>query len=331
MPFKPTLKPIPDPDPMAKIFFSYSHKDEALRDELETHLAMLRNEGLIESWHDRRILAGDQFDQSIDIELENANIILLLVSPDFLASSYCYDIEMKRAMERHDADEARVIPVILRPCEGWTRAPFGKLLAAPRDGKPVTKWPDRDEAFGDVARQIRDALPTPQDSISTSPPQAPQQQTISSPRSSNLRLKKEFSEADQDRFLDEAFEYMARFFEGSLNELEQRNPEIETRFKRIDSQTFTATIYRNGNVASQCCIRCGGRRSFGNGITYSSDIDSRGNSFNESLSIEVGEQSLSLRPMGMGYIHHGDHQQANLTAEGASEYYWKMLIDPLQS
>jgi len=106
---------------MVRLFFSYSHVDEALRDRLETSLAMLRNEGLIESWHDRRIVAGDEIDAAIDEELEKAEIILLLVSPNFLASRYCYGIEVKRAMDRHKAGSARVIPLILRPANGSVR------------------------------------------------------------------------------------------------------------------------------------------------------------------------------------------------------------------
>src|SRR5688572_26894423 len=92
------------------VFFSYYHKDEELRDRLETHLAMLKRDGTIETWHDRRITAGDEFAGVIDEQLEIADLILLLVSADFLNSRYCYDVELKRAMERHTAGEARVIP-----------------------------------------------------------------------------------------------------------------------------------------------------------------------------------------------------------------------------
>lgn len=86
---------------MADVFFSYSHKDEALRDRLEVHLTMLKREGIIETWHDRRITAGDEFAGVIDARLESADLILLLVSADFLNSNYCFDVEMKRALERH--------------------------------------------------------------------------------------------------------------------------------------------------------------------------------------------------------------------------------------
>lgn len=143
---------------MATIFFSYCHTDEALRDRLETSLHALKRQGLIDTWHDRRIIVGEDFDGEVRHELERADVILLLISPDFIASDYCYDVEMKRALERHADREARVIPVILRACD-WRPLPFGKLLAAPRDGKPIRSWPDIDEAFLDVARKIRAALP----------------------------------------------------------------------------------------------------------------------------------------------------------------------------
>ncbi|MCP4656161.1 MAG: toll/interleukin-1 receptor domain-containing protein [bacterium] len=138
-------------------FFSYSHKDEVLREQLEVHLAPLKREDAIRTWHDREILAGEDWDGEIDKHLERADLILLLISPDFLASDFCFDREMTRAMKRHRTGEARVIPIILRPCD-WQRAPFGQLQALPKDGKPVTSWPDRDQAFLDVEQGIRRAI-----------------------------------------------------------------------------------------------------------------------------------------------------------------------------
>ena len=143
-------------DPVS-LFYSYSHKDERLRDQLETHLSLLQTQGVIRGWHDRRIEAGTEWDGAISQNLEDAGIILLLVSADFLASRYCRDVEVVRAMERHEAGTARVIPVILRPVDNWQSTPFGKLQALPKGGKPVTRWKDRDEAFANVTRGIRDA------------------------------------------------------------------------------------------------------------------------------------------------------------------------------
>lgn len=315
---------------MANVFFSYSHKDEALRDELEVHLAMLKREGVISAWHDRKILAGDELNGQIHARLSDAQVVLLLVSPDFLASSYCYDVEVARAMESHEQGRARVIPVILRPCDWKISTPFAKLLAVPTDGKPITKWPDRDEAWLNVVQQLRAALPKHTEAkIVQNPMKLLESMRSESPRSSNLRIRKEFSDADRDGFLDDAFEYMARFFEGSLEELEKRHSDLQTKFKRIDARTFTASIYQNGKAVARCGIRFGGSHGFGGGITFSHEDSVSSNSYNESLSIEATEQALFLRPMGMGHGW-GGGDKSQLTFDGAAEYYWEMLMAPLQ-
>ena len=143
----------PPPRPI-EVFCAYSHRDEARRDELETHLSILRRRGLISVWHDRRISGGMEWNDAISDHLNKADLILLLVSADFIASDYCYDKEVTRAMQRHQLREARVIPIILRHCD-WDFAPFSKLQALPKDGKPVEAWISRDEALKDVALGIR--------------------------------------------------------------------------------------------------------------------------------------------------------------------------------
>ncbi len=145
-------------DPQAlNVFFSYAHQDEELRDELDSHFGILKRGDKIRTWHDREILPGGEWAGAIDHHLEVADVILLLVSPAFIASDYCWDVELKRAMERHRAGEARVIPIILRPVD-WQDAPFGKLQALPEDARPVTTWPNRDLACLDVARGLRSAI-----------------------------------------------------------------------------------------------------------------------------------------------------------------------------
>lgn len=137
-----------------RLMCSYSHKDELLWDELKAHLAPLRRQELIEIWHDRRIAAGEEWSDEIARNLEEADIILLLVSAYFVDSDYCYGKEMKRALERHEEGEARVIPVVVRPTD-WSETPFAKLQALPRDGKAVTGWGDQHEAWTDVAKGVR--------------------------------------------------------------------------------------------------------------------------------------------------------------------------------
>lgn len=137
-----------------KVFFSYSHKDEILRDKLGNHLKILEYQRLISSWHDRKILPGEEWDHRISENLESADIILLLVSADFIASPYCWDVEIRRAMEKHESGESRVIPIILRRGD-WTGAPFSKLQCLPQNAKPVTNWTDRDAAFENITQGIR--------------------------------------------------------------------------------------------------------------------------------------------------------------------------------
>jgi tetratricopeptide (TPR) repeat protein len=141
----------------AQLFYSYSHKDEKLRDQLETHLSTLKRENRISAWHDRRITAGTEWKGEIDEHLKNSSVILLLVTANFLASDYCNDVELHFAMEQHEHGRARVIPVILRPCD-WKTTIFAKLQALPTDGKPVINWKTRDDAFLNVVEGIRKAL-----------------------------------------------------------------------------------------------------------------------------------------------------------------------------
>jgi len=149
--------PKPEPPPAVEpinVFYAYSHKDEALRDQLEKHLSLLRRMSVIKGWHERRVLPGGAWGHEIDEHVETADLILFLISADFLASDYSYGDEVKRAIERHETGEARVVPVILRPCD-WERTPFSDLQALPKGARPVMRWRSRDEALTNIAEGIR--------------------------------------------------------------------------------------------------------------------------------------------------------------------------------
>jgi tetratricopeptide (TPR) repeat protein len=137
-----------------EIFVSFAHEDSILRDELEKHLNILKRQGQIRSWYNREIQISKEWTHEIDVGINAAQIILLLVSPDFMNSDYCFGAEMKRALERHEAGEANIIPIILRPVY-WENAPFSRLQVLPTNGEPVTRWSDRDEAFLDIAIGIQ--------------------------------------------------------------------------------------------------------------------------------------------------------------------------------
>lgn len=137
-----------------RVFISYSQKDEKLRKDLETHLASLQRQGVIHSWHDRMIAVGSEWASAIDENLNAADLILMLISANFLASDYCNDKELKRAMERHQLGEARVIPIILKPSD-WHTTSLGKLQALPANLKAVTTWSNRDQAYLEITQGIR--------------------------------------------------------------------------------------------------------------------------------------------------------------------------------
>ena len=318
-----------------ELLFSYSHVDEDLRNKLEVHLAMLQRQGLISAWHDRRITAGSELHSTINAHIESAEIILLLVSPDFLASNYCYEIEMNRAMERHAAGEAKVIPVILRPCD-WVHPPLDRLRATPRDGKPVVKYSNIDDAFLEVVQDIRGAIAeltatgrhvTARSSTPSPASDLPRGQSPG--RSSNLRIKRSFNDHERDQFLEQSFEYIANYFEGSIGELKSRNPQVEVRFRRVDANHFTAAVYLNGRKESSCRLWLGGNFG-GHAIYYSSSDEGRDNSFNEQMSVDDDGYNLVLSPLGMLSFARGKEKESGLTQEGAAEHFWSALVDRLQ-
>ena len=139
------------------IFISYSRHDEALCGALEKHLALLEHEGAIRTWHQQRVDAGTERQTEIDVRLESADLVLLLISPDFIASDDCFGREVKRALERHGEGEARVVPILLRPTD-WRTAAFARLEALPSKGRPVSLWPDQDEAFVDIVQGLRSVI-----------------------------------------------------------------------------------------------------------------------------------------------------------------------------
>jgi len=137
-----------------KTFISYSHTDEELCMQLRTHLSTLKRRGLISEWYDRKIIPGEEWDKKIKQELKDAELILLLVSSDFIASDYCYDFEISKAIEKHEQKSAVLVPIVLRPCD-WKDLPFGKIQGLPKDAKAITTWSNIDEAFLNTIEGIK--------------------------------------------------------------------------------------------------------------------------------------------------------------------------------
>lgn len=148
---------MPQQTKKAKLFLSYARPDAASRDQLVEHLAVLHRQGYLDTWYDEQIVAGQPWAEEIEARLESSDIILLLVSPSFLASQFCYDVEMQRALQRHRERTAHVVPVILRPCD-WQASSLGTLKVLPGDGQPIVSRADEDTAFLEVVQGLRDIV-----------------------------------------------------------------------------------------------------------------------------------------------------------------------------
>lgn len=159
-----------------RVFLSYSHADDDMREKLARHLTILVRGGVISTWHDRMILPGEEWDGKIRAELGAADIVLLLISADFLSSNYCYEVEVQSALTRHKQGRGIVIPIIVHDCL-WHEAPFGRLQALPQDGRPISSWPNIHEALADVARGIQRTAEAIREPRASSLPSTPDRAT----------------------------------------------------------------------------------------------------------------------------------------------------------
>jgi hypothetical protein len=206
----------------------------------------------------------------------------LLISSDFIASDYCYQVEMTNALERHKRGEAVVIPVILREC-AWHQLPFGSIMAATIDGKPITRFASHDEGYVQVVNAVSRAIadmeakkPQRRANIPSPAPESPMFQTtdmVFIPRSSNLSLPRNFTDLDKDRARREGFDYVALYFENSLDELKNRHAGLEIDLHRLDADSFTCAVYINGSKVGQCAIWRGNQHHGMGDICYSQDSD----------------------------------------------------------
>ena len=312
---------------MSTLFFSYSHKDEALRDELEVHLAMLRRQGIVEAVHDRRIVAGSDLNQAIDAYLEQAEIVLCLLSPDFIASEYCYGVEMARALERHKAKQAHVIPVMLRHCD-WRSTPMAGLRGTPRDNKPVVAWADRDEAWLDVVGDVRAALKElgKRDIAPPSLPRQPTEIAPPRPRSANLSIPRQYSDLDRDRLLRDAFAFVQEYFANSLDEARARNAFVEGDVVVLDATRFTAACYREGQKLSAITVFTGGIARGGIGYHLSDAGDA--NTANGIFRLAEDDNGFGFRGQfdGLGY-----GQEEIRRKEDVAEVVWSVFFRPMQA
>src|SRR5260370_4426379 len=224
------------------IFYCYAREDRMLRDKLEIHLGTLKQLGKITSWYDRNISAGEEWEREIDDHLNKAHIILLLISPYFMHSDYSYGKEMKRAMERHAAQNARVIPIILRPVD-WEDTPFSQLQVLPTNGRAVTSWRNQDEAFLDIVKGIRKAIKELPATLSSNTPQRPSELIRSYTHYRAKRSQAKLAKCERDIELNpkDAFAYLEK--SRALSSLRQYQEALTADERAIELDPDIAYAY----------------------------------------------------------------------------------------
>ena len=284
------------------------------------HLRPLERAGIIAPWFDGYLVPGDDFDQEVRAALAASDFIGLLVTPRFLASDYCVEIEMEDAVRRHQAGQARVVPIIAKPCL-WQTTFLSKLLATPKDAKPISQWADADEAWNNVAHDLAIAAKTTSKAtgaVVSTPEHQPQSPVRSVATPFGLKASRSPTDQEIDDFLVTAFETVAAQFEASLAALSES---FSGRYRRLDANRFTATIYRAGAKTAGCTISTGG--AFGSrGIVYSGQDNGETNTMSEQLSPEVRDGQLGLKLL-MGSM--SSKTRDLLTPVGGAEHLWSLF------
>ena len=305
-----------------KAFISYSRKDEAALERLHIHLAVLRREGRIDEWFDREILAGGEIDAEIAERLESSELFLLLVSPDFLASDYCVEREMERALERHRSGEARVVPIIVEPCD-WASTPLRNLKALPSKGNPISEWTNENNAYLDVVQELRRVL-----EAEDMPRAAEQEEATIQPGSSRARLrhyrvKRDFDEIDRSDFRQTAFAEIRNYFERAVAEIDAIE-NLRGRFVSLSASSFTCTIVNRAHEHGTAHITVHGRgenTGFGD-VSYSFTENASPDTANGMFTIEADEYEIFLSSLMMGF----GRPEERLTPEAAAQHLWEEFL-----
>ena len=307
-----------------KVFISYSHKDEASLERLHTHLAVLRRDGRIDEWFDREILAGEEIHAEITERLESSRMFLLLVSPDFLASDYIIGREMKQALTRHRLGDARVIPIIVEPCD-WASTSLRDLKVLPRDGKPVSDWMNENNAYLDVVQELRRVLETKEMPHGTEQEEATVRPGPSQSGVERYRVKRDFDEIDHSDFREAAFAIIWDYFKRAVAEIDTIE-DLRGRFVSLSVTSFTCTIVnraRKHGTAHITVHSCRQNVGFGD-ISYSFTENAPADTVNGVFTIKADEYDLYLSPSLM--MRQFERHQEKLTPETAANHLWKEFL-----
>ncbi len=301
-----------------RAFISYSHADEKSLERLHKHLAMLRREGL-DDWSDNKILPGQKFGDQISGSLDNSALFLALLSPDYLASEYCYEKEFQRAQELAAKGSIRIVPIILEPCD-WLSSPFSEYKALPKDGRAISEFTNQNIAYMHVVNGLRSVI----EDTTKSETLASENKTSAYTPGRRPKIKQDFDAIQKTEFADQAFEIIQAYFDNSCQELnEVGDGLLKAKFERMDGAAFTCLVVNRGKHSSEAAItvrNTKGRRSFGN-ISYVYEHHAAGNSSQGQISVESDDYNMYL---SMNSFSRGD---SKLTHQQVAEALWTEFVE----
>ena len=303
-------------------FISYSHADEKALERLHKHLAVLKREGTLPTWSDHAIVAGDRLDRAIRAQLERSRIFVALVSPDYLASRYCYEKEFARALELVAAGQMRIVPVILEPCD-WLSSPFKDFAALPKDGQPISGFTNPNNAYLNVVTGLRRILEAPEESRD-----GPGGKTALPGQARRPRIKQDFDSIQRAEYADQAFATIRNYFRASCAELAQVGDDLRAKFEDMDATAFTCSVVnrakRQGGEA-HITFHNGKSRSSGFGdISYVNQRHAERNTSNGSIRVDHDDYQMFLNMDHYGVSSGRDKER--ITPEQAAGKLWGEFV-----
>lgn len=295
-------------------FISYSHADEKHLERLHKHLAMLLREGTLDTWSDHKILPGGRIGPEINGKLNDSGLFIALVSPDYLASNYCYEKEFETALALAEAGKIRIVPVILEPCD-WLSSPFNQFLALPKDGKAISEWTNQNNAYLDVVTGLRRVVAS--DAAAEKGRADPGGPAAGPAR--RVKVKQEFDVIQRSDFADEAFAAIRSYFQKSCAELNDID-DLKAKFEVMSDTAFTCTVVnrgiKGGRDAHITMRNDKGRNHFGD-ISYVYQAHGPANTSNGAVRVAHDDYNLYLTMNGfMG------NDETKYDAQQAAEALW---------
>ncbi len=303
-------------------FISYSHADERYLDRLHKHMSMLQRDGDIETWTDHRIVPGAKLNDSVMTALKTSDLFIALVSPDYLASNYCYEKEFQEALRRAEAGELHIVAVIVEPCD-WLSSPFSQFMALPKDGKPISEWTNANVAYLDVVAGLRKLL------ASANPRNGDVVSGFSTTQTSarRVKIKQEFDSIQRGEFIDKAYGIIQDYFENSCRELSGIE-DLKARFLKMGDNSFTCTVVnrgiKGGREAHITVHNSRGKRHGFGDINYVFEPHADHGSSNGSIQVDVDDYNMYLT---WGFGRYGGREESKYDGQQAAEALWLEFVE----